>query len=445
MKYRDVVSVVLGGGRGSRLYPLTKSRAKPAVPLAGKYRLIDIPISNCINSGMQRIYVLTQFLTASLHGHVTQTYKFDQFSRGFVELLPAEQTRTNQNWYQGTADAVRRQLERLLYHPSRDMVILAGDHIYRMDYGKFVDYHREKAADVTVAVLPLAEKDAHRFGILKTDTDGRIQTFREKPKTEAALQGLQRRPGSQKPYMASMGIYVFRSEVVERLLEGGQEEDFGHHIIPKAIENSRVYAYPFEGYWEDIGTIDCFYRANLALANPEPEFSFYEVGRPVYTHARFLPPSVVDRSEVEETLMAEGCRVTGARLEHCTVGLRSIISEGAQLRGVVMMGADYYEDEAALSENRRQNRPNLGVGENVTIEQAIIDKNVRIGNGVRIFSGEGQPDTDEDNYCIRDGIVVIPKNATITEGTVIGVPRGVKPWETPKKASRIALDTGTDC
>ena len=421
MKENDVTAIVLGGGRGSRLFPLTKSRAKPAVPLAGKYRLIDIPISNCINSGIKKVYVLTQFLTASLHSHVAQTYNFDKFTEGFVEILPAEQTRKHENWYQGTADAVRKSMERIVYHNSRDTLILAGDHVYRMDYARFLDFHREKDADVTVAVLPIKPEETHRFGILKTDNDGKIASFMEKPKEEEMLSGLTSRPGTEKPFLASMGIYIFKTEILESLLDETQGDDFGHNILPDAIRRYNVFGYPFEGYWEDIGTIDCFFRVNLALAKQDPEFSFYDVARPVFTRPRFLPPTVIDNCDLNDTMLAEGCRIRGARLFCCTMGLRSVIEPGVQLRRVVMLGADYYEEDAEKDENIRFGRPHIGVGAGSYIEGAIIDKNARIGNNVRIFSCEGQPDRDEENYYIRNGIVVIPKNAVIPDGTAIGM------------------------
>ncbi len=419
MPKQDVVAIILGGGRGTRLYPLTKARAKPAVPIAGKYRLIDISISNCINSGITRIFVLTQFMTASLHRHVYQTYKFDVFSDGFVELLPAEQTLTSEAWYQGTADAVRRQLHRIIPHKPKDALILAGDHLYRMDYSQFVARHRECRADVTIAVLPVSAQDAPRYGILQTDAEGRIVAFAEKPRDPDILEGLVSRPGSEKPFLASMGIYVFRLDVLARILEEVPGDDFGHHIIPAAIQTLRVYAFPFEGYWEDIGTIRAFYEANLALTRPDPPFDFYDPRRPIYTRSRFLPASRIDGCRLERTVVADGCRLYDADLEECVIGLRSIVRPGSRLRQVVMMGADFYEDEEQRAENRRLGRPNVGIGRNVSIERAIIDKNVRIGDGVIIRSHQGEPDRDEELYVIRDGIVVIPEDTTIPEGMVI--------------------------
>jgi len=419
MQLQDVLAIVLGGGRGARLYPLTKLRAKPAVPIAGKYRLIDIPISNCINSGITHIFVLTQFLSASLHRHVFGTYKFDVFSGGFVEILPAEQTLTRADWYQGTADAVRQQIHRFLSREPEDLLILSGDHLYRMDYSQFIRFHRESRADVTVAVLPVSATDALRYGILQTNDEGRIVAFREKPQGAEALEGLESRHGDERPYLASMGIYVFRMDVLVRLLEENSGDDFGRHIVPAAIESVRVYAFPFDGYWEDIGTITAFYKANLALTRPNPPFNFYDPHHPIYTRPRFLPPSRIDGCRMEGVVVAEGCWLYNSDIEECIIGLRSVVRPGAQLRQVVMMGADYYEDDAEKVENRRLGRPHVGIGQGVHIERAIIDKNARIGQGVIVRSHEGEPDQEEEHYAVRDGIVVIPKNAIIPNETTI--------------------------
>jgi glucose-1-phosphate adenylyltransferase len=419
MQSLDVLAVVLGGGRGGRLYPLTKLRAKPAVPIASKYRLIDIPISNCINSGITHIFVLTQFLSASLHRHVYRTYKFDVFSGGFVEILPAEQTLTRADWYQGTADAVRQQVHRFLSREPEDVLILAGDHLYRMDYSQFIRFHRESRADVTIAVLPVSAADAPRYGILQTNDEGRIVAFREKPDGAEALEGLESRHGDERPYLASMGIYIFRMDVLIRLLEEVSGDDFGRHIIPAAIESVRVYAFPFDGYWEDIGTIAAFYQANLALTQQDPPFDFYDPHRPIYTRSRFLPPSRIDGCRMERVVVAEGCWLYDADIEECIIGLRSVVRPEARLRQVVMMGADFYEDGDEKAENRRLGRPHVGIGHGARIERAIIDKNARIGQGVIIRSHEGEPDREEEHYAIRDGIVVIPKNAVISEGTTI--------------------------
>jgi glucose-1-phosphate adenylyltransferase len=419
MQSQDVLAVVLGGGRGGRLYPLTKLRAKPAVPIASKYRLIDIPISNCINSGITHIFVLTQFLSASLHRHVYRTYKFDVFSGGSVEILPAEQTLTRADWYQGTADAVRQQVHRFLSREPEDVLILAGDHLYRMDYGQFVRFHRESRADVTIAVLPVSAADASRFGILHTNDEGRIVAFREKPQGADELEGLESRHGDERRYLASMGIYVFRMDVLVRLLGECSGDDFGKHIIPAAIESERVYAFPFDDYWEDIGTISAFYQANLALTHRNPPFDFYDPHRPIYTRSRFLPPSRIDGCQMERVVVAEGCWLYDADIEECIVGLRSVVRPGARLRQVVMMGADFYEDDDEKAENRRLGRPHVGIGHDAHIERAIIDKNARIGQGVIIRSHDGEPDCEEEHYVIQDGIVVIPKNAVIPEGMTI--------------------------
>jgi glucose-1-phosphate adenylyltransferase len=418
MPYHDVQAIVLGGGRGNRLYPLTKLRTKPAVPIGGKHRLIDIALSNCINSGITRIFVLTQFLPASLHRHVHRTYHFDVFSGGSVEILPAEQTHTSSAWYLGTADAVRRQLDRLLSRSPKDALILAGDHLYRMDYDQFVRAHRESQADVTIAVLPVPAADASRFGILQADEEGRVVAFQEKPEG-AALKNLVSRPGDERPYLGSMGIYVFTIDALTSLLKGDSDHDFGRHIIPAAIQSMHVHTFPFEGYWEDIGTIGAFYEANLALTRPDPPFDFYDPQRPIYTRSRFLPSSRIDGCRVEQTVVAEGSRLYEADIEGCVIGLRSVVLPGARLRQVVMMGADFYESEDVKAENRRVGRPHVGIGHDARIERAIIDKNACIGRGVTIRSHQGEADQEQEHYAIREGIVVIPKNAVIPDGTII--------------------------
>ena len=414
-----MLGVILGGGQGTRLYPLTKLRAKPAVPIGGKYRLIDIPISNCLNADIHKIYVLTQFLSASLHRHIYQTYKFDLFSGGFVYILAAEQTPRGMDWYQGTADAVRKQLSHFMRARAEDVLILGGDHLYRMDYTKFVELHREKRADVTVAVQPVAPADASRFGILKTDVDGRITSFHEKPKP-GELEGLECTLDSDRPCLASMGIYLFRADVLREILEGSEAEDFGKQIIPAAIENRRVYAYSFDGYWADIGTIRAFYEANLALALPDPPFDFYDPLHPTYTRPRFLPSSRADGCDLEQVVLAEGCLIQQSEIRESVIGLRSIIRSDARIARTVMMGADFYETPARKAENRGLGRPDVGIGHGSVIEGAIIDKNARIGNRVIIRPHASDEEMiDTENYVIRDGIVVIPKNAVIPDGTVI--------------------------
>ena len=419
MQLQDVLAVVLGGGRGARLYPLTKLRAKPAVPIGGKYRLIDVPISNCLNSGIHKIYVLTQFLSASLHRHIYQTYKFDLFSGGFVYILAAEETSSGMDWYQGTADSVRKQLSRFAHARVEDILILSGDHLYRMDYAEFIELHREKRADVTIAVQPVARADVPRFGILKTDENGRIISFHEKPQADE-LEGLESVPDSDRPYLASMGVYVFRLDMLREVLEASDAEDFGKQIIPAAIESLRVYAFSFDGYWEDIGTIRAFYEANLALTLPEPVFDFYDPKHPIYTRPRFLPSSRTDGCHLERTVLAEGCLIQQSDICESVIGLRSVIGPGAQVARTVMMGADFYETPERKAENRRLGRPDVGISRGSSIEGAIIDKNARIGEGVTIRSHT--PDAgmvEAENYVIRDGVVVIPKNAVIPDGTVI--------------------------
>ncbi|MBN1582198.1 MAG: glucose-1-phosphate adenylyltransferase [Anaerolineae bacterium] len=419
MPFQDVQAIVLGGGRGTRLYPLTKMRTKPAVPIGGRYRLIDISLSNCINSGITRAFILTQFLPASLHRHIHRTYRFDAFSDGSIEILPAEQTPTDSSWYQGTADAVRRQFERLLSRRPKDVLILSGDHLYRMDYGPFIQQHRETRADITIAALPVSTEEAPRYGILKADVERRVVAFEEKPQGTDLLSRLQSRPGDAQPYLASMGVYVFSIDALTSLLSGNPGDDFGKHIIPAAIELGRVHMYPFEGYWEDIGTISAFYEANLALTRPDPPFDFYDPDHPIYTRSRFLPSSRIDGCKIERTIVADGCRLYNADLVDCVIGLRSMIRPGVRLRQVVMMGADFYEGVAEKAENHLLERPHVGIGQDAQIERAIIDKNARIGQGVIVRSHAEDEDRDEEQYSIRDGIVVIPKNATVLDGAVI--------------------------
>ncbi len=416
---KNVLALVLGGGVGTRLHPLTQLRAKPAVPIGGKYRLVDIPISNCINSNIRKIYVLTQFNSVSLHRHIFQTYKFDRFSGGFVQILAAEQTPHSVDWYQGTADAVRKQTMEIHATRARDVLILSGDHLYRMDYRPFVDLHRTKQANVTIAVQPVSASEASRYGILKADRNDRIVSFAEKPKTEAELEELVSTPGSDRPYLASMGVYLFTEQFLQHILQSHPEPDFGKHIIPAAIESGRVFAYPFEGYWEDIGTIGTFFRANLALADLNPPFNLHDPINPIYSRPRYLPGSKVEYCQLVRVLLADGCRLERAIITESVIGLRSIIRPGVQLRQVIMMGADYYETAEHFAKNRRRKRPNIGIGENSIVERAIIDKNARIGRGVHIRRHSPADDAQREDYTIRDGIAVIPKDAIIPDGAVI--------------------------
>ena len=420
---QNVLAVILGGGQGSRLFPLTLYRSKPAVPIGGKYRLIDIPISNCIHSGINRMFVLTQFNSASLHRHLSVTYRFDSFFDGFVEVLAAEQTQESTDWYQGTADAVRKQLRQILAEKVDLCLILSGDHLYRMDYRNFLREHLERGADVSIAVKPVRREQAGELGIVRVAPDGRITDFREKPATEAELDELQlgSPPGDdpEELHLASMGIYVFDPQVLTSLLMGNQEDDFGRHIIPGAIHTVGVYAHTFEGYWADIGTIRSFYEANLALTGPQPSFEFARLHAPVYTHPRYLAGGHFARCRIDCTIVADGSYVQDAEIQDSVIGIRSLVGTGCRIRKTVMMGADFYETGTDLERNRGLGRPDVGVGANTFIDGAIIDKNARIGEGVTIGNAGGTVEADGDGYYIRDGIVVVPKNAVIPSGTEI--------------------------
>ncbi len=408
----DVLAVILGGGRGARLYPLTKMRAKPAVPIAGKYRLIDIPISNCINSGILRVHVLTQFNSVSLHRHITDTYKFDSFHTGWVQVLAAEQTPESGEWYMGTADAIRKQLLQITGAGSEHVLILAGDHLYRMDYAAMMAFHVEKGADITVAVQPVSKDEAPRFGILKRGSDGRIQDFVEKP-TEPDVQArMMSRDDPERPFLGSMGIYAFRTQVLIDLLEQHPDfDDFGSDVIPFAISRQPVFGFDHDGYWEDIGTIRSFYDVNLRLTRPDSPFNFYDARSPIYTHSRFLPGSIVTDSKLTEVLLAEGCVIEKAEITHAIIGLRSQIGAGTTIRDSIVMGADYYD--------RSTVKVPLGIGSGCHIEGAILDKNVRIGANVVIKPFPRGTERDEGNWVVQDGIVVIPKGTVLPTGTRI--------------------------
>ena len=410
----DVLGVIMGGGRGSRLYPLTKLRSKPAVPIAGKYRLIDIPISNCINSEIHRIAILTQFNSVSLHRHISNTYNFDAFHTGWVQILAAEQTMESAGWYQGTADAVRKQLFEIQSTDAEYVLILAGDHLYRMDYAKMAEYHWETGADITVAVQPVAKDEASRFGLLKRETDGHISAFIEKPKDPKVQQEYVSRDDPERPFLGSMGIYLFNTQVLMDLLKyHPTQDDFGGDIIPEAIRSHEVYGFDFDDYWVDIGTMRSFYETNLDLASPTPPFNFYDPGAPIYTHARFLPGSVVEDSEMENVLLAEGCRIRKAEIKHSVLGIRSQVATGACIKDSIVMGADFFD-----AETTPRDIP-LGIGPDCHVEGAILDKNVRLGKGVVIKPFPSDKDLDRDSWFVRDGIVVIPKNTELAPGTRI--------------------------
>lgn len=408
MRMQDVLGLILGGGVGSRLYPLTKERAKPAVPLAGKYRLIDIPMSNCFHADIEKIAILTQFNSVSLHRHIYRTYNRDVFTRGWVQIWAAEQTHQSADWYQGTADAVRKQAIEIRQAGTEYIIILAGDHLYRMDYRKFVEFHVDSGADVTIAVQPVPRDDASALGILKLNEDSEIVTFREKPKTDAELNGMETWPGAEKPYMASMGIYVFSTDILFELLET-KGDDFGRDIIPAAIENRRVMGYVFDGYWEDIGTIRRFYEVNLEMASPNAPFDFYNPITPIYTRARFLPASEVHGAHLHNVLLTDGCRIHDATVRNSVIGLRSIVGPDVSIQSSVIMGADYYEPDNDKEANFSISRPDIGIGAGSVIEGAIIDKNARIGRNVTIRSIPNRPDAEGGIGCHETALLLSPK------------------------------------
>lgn len=428
---KKVLGIILGGGAGSRLYPLTKLRAKPAVPLAGKYRLIDIPVSNCINSEIFKIYVLTQFNSASLNRHIARAYNFSGFTDGFVEVLAAQQTAENPSWFQGTADAVRQYLWLLQEWDVDEYLILSGDHLYRMDYREFVQRHRETNADITLSVVPIDQKRASDFGLMKIDGGGRVVDFSEKPKGDALKKmqvdtttlGLDPKQAKETPYIASMGIYVFKKDVLTKLLNQSIEQtDFGKEIIPASAKDYNVQAYLFNGYWEDIGTIEAFYDANLALTQqPYPSFSFYDEKAPIYTRARYLPPTKLLDSHVTESIIGDGCIIKECRITHSVLGIRSRVEAGCIIEDSLLMGADFYEPFAESQSGLQKGGIPVGIGSDTTIRRAIIDKNARIGRNVKIINKDRVEDAEREKqgFFIRNGIVVVFKNAVIPDGTVI--------------------------
>lgn len=414
--YNDILAVILGGGRGARLYPLTKFRSKPAVPMAGKYRLIDVPISNCINSSIYRIAVLTQFNSVSLHRHIARTYTFDSFHTGYVQIWAAEQTDQSSDWYQGTADAVRKQLHQIKSSNADFVLILAGDHLYRMDYKAMAEFHWQNKADITVAVQPVNRKDAGRFGILKRDDKNCITRFAEKPKDPDVLKDMVSRKDPQRPYLGSMGIYIFNTDVLMDLVGNTDFDDFGGDVIPYALNKNRVYGYDFEGYWEDIGTIRSFYDTNLALTLPDPPFNMFNAENPIYTAPLFLPCSQVSSSTLEQVLLADGCQIDRSSIRHSVIGVRSRIEHDCHIEDSIIMGADYYEKERF----KVKHQLSIGIGPGCHIEGAIVDKNARLGAGVVIKRFPSGFDYDTDTWVVRDGIVVLPKDIILPAGTVIG-------------------------
>lgn len=427
---RDVLSLILGGGKGTRLYPLTMLRAKPAVPIAGKYRLIDIPISNCINSGSNRIYVLTQYLSVSLHRHISNTYKFDPFSRGFVEILAAQQTNEASDWYQGTADAVRQNIRYVHEDPCRDVLILSGDQLYRMDYRHLIKTHRDAGADVTIAVLPVTADQTAGFGIVKLDDTGRVTNFIEKPKHAEQLEPFRTAPewieargiaAQNRTYLASMGIYLFGRDALFHLLGSKPlAADFGKEIFPRSIHTHKVQAHLFDGYWEDVGTVRSYHEANLALCSENPPFDFHHPDGVIYTRMRYLPASRIDSAQLKHAIVSDGCVIgAGSTISHSILGVRTQIGKNVTLKDSVIIGADRYESPREKDENERRGLPSLGIGAGSTIVNAILDKDARIGAGVQIINKEKVTNREGKNFVICDGIVVIPKAAVVLDGTVI--------------------------
>ena len=422
-----VLTIIMGGGQGTRLFPLTRERAKPAVPLAGKYRLVDIPISNSINSEMRRIFVLTQFLSASLHRHVYGSFRFDPFSGGFVEILAAEQSHTDTSWYQGTADAVRKNLVHFRNVDFDYALILSGDQLYRMDFRRLLDQHVRSAAEITLAALPVPREAASRLGIMQINPERRIVRYTEKPAEPALLDSLRLDRASYAPlgieddrelFLGSMGIHLFDRDVLFQLLDSDLA-DFGRHIIPQAIERRRVFAHVFQGYWEDIGTIRTFYQANLDLVEELPRFNFFDMLAPIYSRARFLPPSKINGADIDHAIISEGVILNHCRVVRSVVGLRAVVDAGSEVTRSILVGADYYEPAETLARGAAEGLPRIGIGRSTRVEGAIVDKNARIGDHC-VISSAGKPDTlDHPLYYVRDGIVIISKGAVIPNGTVI--------------------------
>ena len=426
----DIISLILGGGRGTRLYPLTQLRSKPAVPIGGKYRLIDIPISNCINSGFNRIYVLTQFLSVSLHRHIANSYKFDPFGKGFVEVLAAQQTNEGQNWYQGTADAVRQQIRYVVEDQAKEVLILSGDQLYRMDFRELHNFHQETKADVTIAVLPVSQEQVSGFGIVQVDETSKVHAFIEKPKTIEEIEPYAVSPdwlsksgiqAKNRPYLASMGIYLFNRKALLDLLNSRPlATDFGKEIFPRSIKNYNVKAFLFDGYWEDLGTIKAYHEANLALATQNPPFDFHSPNGVIYTRMRFLPASRFHGATLSNTLVSDGCVIEeGSNVNNCVIGVRSRIGKNVTLKECVIIGADRFETDKERSDNHAKGIPNLNVGDNSVIHCAILDKDCRVGKNVRLVNTRKIQHDEGNNFVIRDGIICVPRGSIIPDGTVI--------------------------
>jgi len=416
---RNVLCVILGGGQGSRLYPLTKYRSKPAVPLAGKFRLIDVPISNCLNSELRKIYILTQFNSESLNKHISRSYKLDSFSHGYVEMMAAEQTMDNTDWFQGTADAVRRCMRHFNDPNIEYIVILSGDQLYKMDLRELLRFHTEHNGEVTVSCCPVDQSEISGLGIMGTDRDNRITCFVEKPTSVKEVKDMHIMKNNKKMYLGSMGIYCFNYRTLQKILTEDKSTDFGRGIIPNAFGKYKTYAYIFGGYWSDIGTIDSYYHANINLTETVPALNLYDKGWPYFTRARYLSPPKIQNSYLDHVLISEGALIEGAHIERSTLGLRSIIGSGSEVSDTIMMGNDYYETEEEAKQKNLGDKVRLGIGKNCVIKKALLDKNVLIGDDVQIINRKGLDDYEGDFYCIKSGIVIIEKNAIVPSGTVI--------------------------
>jgi glucose-1-phosphate adenylyltransferase len=416
---KDVIALILGGGRGTRLFPLTQHRSKPAVPIGGNYRLIDVAVSNCLHADLRRIFVLTQYQSESLNSHIANTYKFDMFSSGYVEVLAAEQSDDHSDWFQGTADAVRQCMKHIGPERWNDIAILGGDQLYRMDFADMMRVHHESKADATVAMKAVPAEQTAGFGIMKTAPDGRIIHFEEKPKAERLPDLISPVPGRDPAYLASMGIYIFSRRALIEAVSNEKHIDFGRHVIPAMLSRLRVQAYVFDGYWEDVGTLRSYYEANLALTVGRPDFSFYHPSNPIFTNPRFLPPTKMLDCKVRDALIADGGFIEGADIENSVIGIRSWIGKGVKIRRSLVLGADFYETGEELAESRKAGEPPLGIGEGTVVDGAIVDKNARIGRNVRIVNEARVKERDAGNYYIREGIVIIPKGASLPDGTVI--------------------------
>lgn len=422
-----ITALILGGGRGTRLEPLTSMRAKPAVPIAGKFRLVDIPISNCIHAGIKHIFVLTQFNTESLHRHIHNTYRFDNFTRGYIRILAAQQTAESQDWYQGTADAVRKNLQ-FFKTADEHIIILSGDHLYRMDYAKFFKYHLENEADITISVKPVYENETGGFGILKADKDGHITDFYEKPEEKEILDNFRVDPvlfnqfgleARDRSHIASMGIYIFKKQVLFDALNNNNMEDFGKEIIPESLKRFNVYAYFFDGYWEDIGNVGAFFKAHMDLADQVPDFNFYDEEYRIFTRPRYLPSTKVVDCQIKQSIVAEGAILLGSKIEHATIGIRSFIDRGTSVERAIIMGNNHYETIEERKQNKEKGVPNLGIGANCVIRNSIIDLDVSMGENVQLINKDQVTETFQENYAIRDGIIIIPKGSIIPDNTVI--------------------------